>query len=678
MNKVVNLRRKSEEQLQLGQCAVLPGENLVIHEEQSIRLEPKVMRVLMVLGENAGEAVSRQQLIEQAWDGRPVTDDAITRCISILRRLFEKDLQVPIFIETVSKVGYRLKLEDARPGLKTGHKLKFAFGVVLAVAVVFILNQQAGPVQSYQVEKLLVSDRAERQPVFSPDGKLLAYTVAAGAGQRHLYIRELGGDGLSQVTEEQAIDHQPVFSPDGGRIAFARFDRDRGCRILSISSVGGRTTRHGECADGGVNDLEWTPDGKSLIFVERQRGAHFGSMSIIDIESGKQEAFMPGEERVDDMALSPDGRSIAITRYQDLGVEDLYWRRLDGDEDFVRLTNDNVKIHGLAWSHDSEGLFFTSNRLGPFQLWFKSIQGGVQRQVPEALHGGDALAVSGSGVVALESWHQRSEILSVSLEGISSVTQLVPDKGVNWDPRFSSDGKLLAYVSDRTGAAEIWIRDSDDEYRLTDFRGPWVLSPRWSPVNNALAYVVPNESHYRLQLHDVETRNVVQPTNIPNAFAPAWSPDGSYVVLGMKANEEWGIYKFQIEEQTLSQLVKDGKRAMVGPGSEYLYYSKADSPGIWRKALGVDTEESLVTDRLAPVDWNNWQLKDSFLYYLVREEEGLTRLWRLDIETMQEEPVASLPDIIYFSGIGVSNDHSEVFYSRITEEDADISLLTPR
>ena len=48
-----------------------------------------------------------------------------------------------------------------------------------------------------------------------------------------------------------------------------------------------------------------------------------------------------------------------------------------------------------------------------------------------------------------------------------------------------------------------------------------------------------------------------------------------------------------------------------------------------------------------------------------------------DVPKLEFE-LASLPDIIYFSGIEVSGDHREVFYSRITEEDADISLLYPR
>ena len=665
----------------LGQCLVLPAENLVVYNEQSIRLEPKVMQVLMVLGENVGNSVSRQQLIDDAWSGRSITDDAITRCISILRRLFDKQLAVPISIETVSKVGYRLELGEQKTHFKASSIINLAFvaAILLIVVAILLLNTKTQAPEQYRLERLLVSDKAERQAAFSNDDELLAYTIAAGPGQRDLYIRELQGDGVSKLTEETGISHQPVFSPDSTRIAFARGKPQGDCEILSISIYGGRETRHGSCEPGGVSDLEWTPDGASLIYVDRPRNAHAGTLKQIDLASGETRVLINNEMGVDDMALSPDGKSLAITRYRALGVEDLSWRPLNSDAPFQQVTHDKLKIHGIAWSPDNRRLYFSSNRLGPFQLWSVDRDGTDLRLIPEALHGGDAIALSMLGVIALERWTERSEIIRKEFDPTFSRSVLIPDKGVNWDARLSVDGKHLAFVSDRSGAAEIWIQNKTETYKLTNYQGPWVLSPRWSPVANKLTFVVPLDGRYQLQVLDVDTQQVEKIESLPNAFSPSWSDDGASIVIAVEEMGQWNLHQFNLADQSAQQLTHHGgKRGQIDDSDDWLYFSKADQAGIWRKSLNEDAEEVLLTEKLAPVDWNNWQLLDNTLYYVTRGENSKPQLWGMDTLTLEATFVTELDKLLYFSGINVTPDHDAVLYSRITEEDADINLLYPQ
>ena len=65
----------------LGAWTVAPANGELSDGEQTQRLEPKVMDVLVVLARHAGTLVSKQQLVDDVWDGRPVTDDVIARCI---------------------------------------------------------------------------------------------------------------------------------------------------------------------------------------------------------------------------------------------------------------------------------------------------------------------------------------------------------------------------------------------------------------------------------------------------------------------------------------------------------------------------------------------------------------------------------------------------------------------
>ncbi len=73
-----------------------------------VKLEPRVAKLLICLAENAGTAVSREDLMEKVWPGTVVGDEAITNAINKLRKAFGDDRQNPQIIETIPKAGYRL------------------------------------------------------------------------------------------------------------------------------------------------------------------------------------------------------------------------------------------------------------------------------------------------------------------------------------------------------------------------------------------------------------------------------------------------------------------------------------------------------------------------------------------------------------------------------------------
>jgi TolB-like protein len=95
---------------QLGAWRVQPQLNSVACEQRTIRLEPKMMEVLVCLAQSSGEVVSKEQLVREVWRNTFVTDDVLIRCVSALRRAFGDDAGKPAFIETIPKKGYRLLL----------------------------------------------------------------------------------------------------------------------------------------------------------------------------------------------------------------------------------------------------------------------------------------------------------------------------------------------------------------------------------------------------------------------------------------------------------------------------------------------------------------------------------------------------------------------------------------
>jgi TolB-like protein/DNA-binding winged helix-turn-helix (wHTH) protein/Flp pilus assembly protein TadD len=99
---------RSFERFQIADWTVDPASNQVIRGEQSARLEPKVMEVLVYLAHRPGEVVTREELEAAVWAGTIVGYDSVTSAIQKLRKALDDKPRQPCIIETLSKRGYRL------------------------------------------------------------------------------------------------------------------------------------------------------------------------------------------------------------------------------------------------------------------------------------------------------------------------------------------------------------------------------------------------------------------------------------------------------------------------------------------------------------------------------------------------------------------------------------------
>jgi adenylate cyclase len=103
--KTIDLARQGD--FALGDLAVRPSVRQVGVGESFETLEPRIMQVLVALAGRRGEVVSRDDLIELCWGGLAVSDGALHRCISRLRKLGEAS--GAFSLETIAKVGYRMR-----------------------------------------------------------------------------------------------------------------------------------------------------------------------------------------------------------------------------------------------------------------------------------------------------------------------------------------------------------------------------------------------------------------------------------------------------------------------------------------------------------------------------------------------------------------------------------------
>jgi transcriptional activator of cad operon len=85
------------------------------------KIEPKAMDVLRLLASRATRTVTRDELFAQVWNNRPVVESALSRVILALRSILGDDARAPIYIETITRRGYRL-LVCPKPDSPSRHR----------------------------------------------------------------------------------------------------------------------------------------------------------------------------------------------------------------------------------------------------------------------------------------------------------------------------------------------------------------------------------------------------------------------------------------------------------------------------------------------------------------------------------------------------------------------------
>lgn len=165
---------------------VQPNLNRVSLGDQEWRLEPKIMNVLVVLAQNKGKVVSKEELLKEVWQGTIVVDMVVARAISELRNIFKQGLDGTKVIETIPKKGYRIvanvNFNDKRsiPKLKPLIFLLFALMVLGYFGYRYgILEKDSIDTESNLTIKPFTSYRGwEYDPKISSDGKFVAFIFA--------------------------------------------------------------------------------------------------------------------------------------------------------------------------------------------------------------------------------------------------------------------------------------------------------------------------------------------------------------------------------------------------------------------------------------------------------------------------------------------------------------------
>ena len=278
----------------------------------------------------------------------------------------------------------------------------------------------------------------DTRPAWSPDGSRLAYTCLRQPDgslklPQRICVRNADGTGLTVLSNTLANDFGPVWSPDGSQIAFTTFV-DGFQSQLSVMNADG-TGRFPISIFSGESNPDWSPSGSSLIFEV--------SNSIWTYNRITNTALRLTLTNADTRPhYSPDGTKIVFQSTRD-GQPEIYVMNADGSGQ-TRLTENPAWDTAPVWSPDGTRILFTSLRDDPMApaLYVMSVDGKSQTRVTAGSDGAWRRTVSATPVLFTEE-------NTTNIAALNSVTFLRGPFRIHDVNNFSLDGhtRIILFTS---------------------------------------------------------------------------------------------------------------------------------------------------------------------------------------------------------------------------------------
>jgi Tol biopolymer transport system component len=295
------------------------------------------------------------------------------------------------------------------------------------------------------------------------------------------------------------------------------------------------------------------------------------------------------------------------------------------------LSTDVGTIWGLAWDETGRDIIYSSDKSGIYRLWRIPANGGSSRLIDV---GDDALSPmisARSHRLAYARGHVDNNIWRVRVgnqDGNENRRKLIASTRLESQPQFSPDNSKISFISDRSGAPEVWVSNADgsDPVRLTDMSTPVTGSPVWSPDGRQIVFDSRLRGHsdiYVVGLDGTKPRRLTD-----DGFdddEPSWSADGKWVYYRSNATGTIQVWKLSLAGGQAIQVTKHGGGTPFesADGSSLYYFSK-NGYVLLRKQL-PNGEERPFAEIPPLMFWNGWQMAKGGIYFAPRGKTAQSR-----------------------------------------------------
>jgi Tol biopolymer transport system component/DNA-binding winged helix-turn-helix (wHTH) protein len=652
-----------------------------------LKLQDRPFQILAALLARPGEVVTRDELRQQLWgdDTHVDFDRSLNIAVAKLRAALSDDAEIPRYIETLPRRGYRFIGQIATNGFGRGPE------------PVRAPQREDSSVPSDAATPVTAQTIPVKSPPWARRPTQLAAAVAllAVLGGTLWWTLQTRSKGEPTVLRSEQITNDGFTkriggAVDGSTIYFAEY-RDGGTTLAQVSTSGGRvvplrTPLKDPIAQdfsaarsellaidlagydggtlwalkmpegsarrvGGVVAIAaaWAPDGRTIAYARANR------VYLCDPEGGNVQELTHITGSLEDLAWSPDGRVLRFS-VQTSGDHMAIWE----------IGSDGRGLHPLfagwetsggqgygRWTADGRYFIFQNLTGDHWNLWAvreNKNWSGREMAKPVLLSQGlmDQTApipsASGRDILIIGA-DARSEVVRYDARQSKFVPYL---KGVSPEMLdFSQDGRWVAYTSYPDGKLWRSRMDGTDQSQLSPASLDATLSPRWSPDGKWIVFMGKDHNgSWRLYLVSSSggpPRPLVD-TQTDQGVA-TWSPDGKTIVFG-------DLYRPGMPASSLKIHLYDlaSRRVNDIPGSEGLWTARWSPDGRHIAALTIHNDTVMLFDvtankwrRLAktnPIGDLVWSRTSDSLYFEdFYQQLGIFRIW---LRSGKIERVASL------------------------------------
>lgn len=389
--------------------------------------------------------------------------------------------------------------------------------------------------------------------VWSPDGKAAAYSGGTGAADEttQAFVRYLNSPVPVQLTHEKHTVIPVGWSSDRNHMIVLEVkDRQEppAENLASVPVVGGDLDfiMNVDCN----HDCDLSPDGKAFITLTREKGSGDAyNVAISDPLGSAMRMYTPapfatkGFGTTPRLVFSPDGKKILLIRAAESDKDEAWLLPYPpGGEPPRRVLPRLPAFQGtprFSWMPDNRHIVIAlaADFNSPSHLWMADTEsddltpltaGNAEENIP-------AVAPDGKSLLYTQETFNL-DVVSVSVEDGSAKTLITTGREESM-AAWSAKAEKLAWVTDRSGPFEIWVRASDGSERpvvtaaeFPDGRNKWLLNPALSPDGERLIFTrAASNGVTRLWIISLAGGSPVRLTNDERGaeYGSKWSPDGS-------------------------------------------------------------------------------------------------------------------------------------------------------
>jgi len=515
---------------EFGRFRLDRNERFLFQDGAAVPLTPRLFDTLLVLLENSGRLVEKNDLMQKVWNDVAVEENNLTQNISALRKILGDNLDGPKFIETIPKRGYRFiapvkEVSEEEPG-NDG-------------AAVTSLSEHPGTVLSRQGGGQKRSLRIAPAIVL---GTILLVLVVGLAVMwrswthwgRQLQLKETQ---LTTNSSEASVTAAAI-SPDGKYLAYA----DSTGLYVRVSRTG-ETHPISVPPASVIAGLSWFPDGTRLLATVTGLQPNVDSVWVISILGQSPVKLLDGGNQA---AVSPDGSQIVFVRGKG---KELWLMAANGELPHRILVAANEYLAGPVWGWDGRhiayGRVFSDSDKVDTVVETLDLETGkitVSFSDPEITSG---IPLPDGRLV-----YSRNEVIS-GQPGASLLE-------FNTDPR---SGKVVGkprQLARWPGSSISGLGVTSDGMHLVALKG---LVQADVYVGDLVEHSLKNAR--RLTFNDRDD------------FAADWTPDSHYVLFASNRNGSMDIFRQGVGERTAEALIagpEDKLSLHLSPDAQWLMY----------------------------------------------------------------------------------------------------------